>query len=151
MQRPIQIWKKSGVDFLKPTKYRCTPVSLCAAFTARVVMGSSKRSGSMARRLIIFAPSLLHDTTPYLLTVKMRLKDTERKPLWFWWRFRWALDVDFVESGWTFFFLLLPQPVTRHSVQHHLPRRIFCCVPLHRPVETWAISPHIEHAATKGL
>jgi hypothetical protein len=26
----------------------------------------------------------------------------------FWWRFWWASDVNFVESGWTFFFFLHP-------------------------------------------
>ena len=45
-----------------------------------------------------------------------------------------------MESGWTFFFFLLPQPVTSHCVRHHQTRRIFRCVPLHQPVETWAIS-----------
>ena len=101
----------------------------------------------MATRLIILAPSLPHKITSCFLAVKMRLKITSL----FRWRFRWALDVDFVESGWTFFFFLFPQPVTSHCVRHHQTRRIFRCVPLHRPVETWAISRHIEHAATKGL
>lgn len=44
----------------------------------------ANKVGRMVRRLIILAPSLLHETAPYLLAVdavKMGLKITERVPL----------------------------------------------------------------------
>lgn len=46
--------------------------------------GPAHKVGIMVRRLIILAPSLLHETAPYLLAVdavKMGLKITERVPL----------------------------------------------------------------------
>jgi hypothetical protein len=111
----------------------------------------ANKGGRMVRRLIIFAPSLLHETAPYLLAVeamKMGLKITESRfggvfggP---WTLTLWRADGPSSSSSSP----NQSRAIASNIIQH---AAIFCCVPLHRPVETWAISRHIQHAATKGL